>query len=67
MAWLYFNRRRCLGPVKAQCPSVGEFQEGEVRMGRWLWEHHHRSRERGDEIGAFWRRNQESRSHLKCK
>ena len=23
-----------LGPVKAQCPSVGESQEGEVGVGR---------------------------------
>jgi hypothetical protein len=24
-----------LGPVKAQCPSVGEFKGGEVGVGGW--------------------------------
>jgi hypothetical protein len=36
-----------LGPVKAQCPSVGECQGREAGVGRWEGEHHHRSREGG--------------------
>jgi hypothetical protein len=35
-----------LGPVKAQCPSVGGCQGGEVGVGGWLGEHPHRSRRR---------------------
>jgi hypothetical protein len=39
--------------VKAQCPSVGEFQDREAGVGRLV------SRGRGDGIGGFWRGNQE--------
>ena len=28
--------REALGPVKAQCPSVGECQGREVGVGRWV-------------------------------
>jgi hypothetical protein len=48
-----------LSPVKAQLPSVGENQEGEVGVGKWEREHPHRSRGRGDGMGRFWKRNQE--------
>jgi len=50
-----------LGPVKARCSSVGECQgeeEGGRERGR-EWEHHHRSRVRGDGIGGCWRGNVE--------
>jgi len=33
-----------LGPVKACCLSVEEFQCNEVGVGGWEWEHLHRSR-----------------------
>jgi hypothetical protein len=46
-----------LNPVKAQCPSVGECQGGEVGVGGWVREHPHRSR--GDGIENFQRGNQE--------
>ena len=36
-----------LGPVKARCPSLGECQGGEVRVGGWMGEHAHRSKGRG--------------------
>jgi hypothetical protein len=43
--------------VKAQCPSVGELEGGEARMGGRVGEHPHRSRGRGDGIGELgvWR------------
>ena len=44
-----------LGPVKAQCPSVGECQGMEAGMGGWVTEHPHRSRGRDNEIGGFRR------------
>ena len=47
-----------LGPVKTQCPSVGEYEGGEVGLGGWVGTHPHRSRGRGDAIGGFWGRNQ---------
>jgi hypothetical protein len=50
-----------LGPVKAQCPSVGECQGGEVGVGEWLEEHPHRRRGREDGTGSFWGRDQERR------
>jgi hypothetical protein len=40
-----------LGLVKAQCPSVGEFEGREMEVGEWVGEHPHRSRKRGDGIG----------------
>jgi hypothetical protein len=40
--------REALGSVKAQCPSVGECQGGEVGVGGWVGEHPHRNRGRGD-------------------
>ena len=42
-----------LGPVKAQCPSVGECQDREAGVGGWVREHPHRSRGRGDGIGGI--------------
>jgi hypothetical protein len=42
-----------LGPVTAQCPSVGEFKSWEVRVGGWVGEHLHRSRGRGG-IRGLW-------------
>jgi hypothetical protein len=44
-----------LGPVKAVCPSVGECQGGEVRVGG----HPYRSRWGEDRIEGFWRGNWE--------
>jgi hypothetical protein len=46
-------RGKALGPVKAQCPSVGECQSGEVGVGGWVGEHPHRSRGRGYGLGSF--------------
>jgi hypothetical protein len=43
-----------LGPVKAQCPSVGECQGGEVGVGVWVKNNPHRSRGRGNGIRGFW-------------
>ena len=42
-----------LGTVKAQCPSVGECQDGEAEVGMLV------SRGRGDGIGGFRRGNEE--------
>ena len=36
-----------LGSVKAQCPSVGEFEGGEVGVRGWVGENHYRSRVKG--------------------
>ena len=44
-----------LGPEKARFPSVRECQDREVGVGGLV------SREMGDEIGGFWRGNQEKR------
>jgi hypothetical protein len=41
------------GPVKAQCPNVGECQDREAGVGGLM------SRGRRDEIGGFQRGNQE--------
>ena len=30
-----YQCEKSLGPVKAQCPNVGEWQAGEVGMGEW--------------------------------
>jgi hypothetical protein len=32
-----------LGPVKARCPSVGEWEGGQAGVGGWVGEHLHRS------------------------
>jgi hypothetical protein len=42
-----------LDPMKARCPSVGEFKAGEAGVGRWVREHLHRSRWRGMRLGIF--------------
>jgi hypothetical protein len=59
--------RKVLGPVKVQCPNVGECQGGEVGVGRWVGEYLHRSRKREDGIGSFRWGNQKRGYHLKCK
>jgi hypothetical protein len=46
-------RGEALGPVKAQCPSVGECQGREAGVGELV------SRGRGDRIGGFLRGSQE--------
>jgi hypothetical protein len=43
-----------LGPVKALCPSVGECQGQEARVGEWVMEHPHRNRERVGWDRGFW-------------
>jgi hypothetical protein len=35
-------------------PQCRGIEGGEVRVGRWLEEHLHRSRGREDAIGGFW-------------
>jgi hypothetical protein len=42
-----------LGPVKALCPSVEEYQGQEAGVGGLM------NRWRGERIGGFWRGNQE--------
>ena len=42
-----------LGRVKALCPSIGEFEDQEARVGRLV------IRESGERIGCFQRGNQE--------
>ena len=46
------------GPVKARCRSVVECQGGEAGVGRWVGEHPHRSRGKGNGIGVLKRGNQ---------
>jgi len=50
-----------LGPMKAQCPHVGECQCEEVGVCRWVGEHPHRSRGWENGIGSFqgetWKRD----------
>ena len=48
-------------PVKAPCPSVGEYQGQEVGVVGLV------GRESGDGIRAFRMGNQERGQHLKCK
>ena len=50
-----------LDPVKAPCPSVGEYQGQEVGVVGLV------GRESGDGIRAFRMGNQERGQHLKCK
>jgi hypothetical protein len=45
--------REALGPVKAQCPSVGECQDREAGVGGLV------SMGRGNGMGSFWRGNPE--------
>ena len=59
--------REALGPVKAQCPSVGECLGSAARVGRWVGEHPHRSRSEGVAIQNLLRGNWECVLHLKCK
>ena len=42
-----------IGPVKDGCPIVGECQGREARVHRWVGEHFHRGRGRGDGIEVF--------------
>ena len=42
-----------LDVVKAQFPSVGEREGGEVGVGRWVREHPHRSRGKGHRREGF--------------
>ena len=46
-------RREAIGPVKALCPSIGECQGQEGRVGGLV------SRGSGEGIGGFWRGKQE--------
>jgi hypothetical protein len=46
-----------LGPVKVQCPSVGDCEGGGGGwggVGGWVGAHSHRSRKRGNGIEGFW-------------
>ena len=53
-------RGEALGPVKAHCPRVGEYQVREAGVGGLV------SMGRGEGIEGFQRGNEE-RGHLKCK
>lgn len=56
-----------LGPVKAQCQSVGECQCGEAGVGGWVEKQSHRNRWREDGIGNFGRvgnKNQKTREKI---
>ena len=44
---------KVLGPVKALCPSVGECQGQEAGVGGLV------NRRSGEQLGVFWRGNQE--------
>lgn len=47
-----------LGPIKARCPRVGEWQAGRWEgVGGWVGDHPHRGRGREDGISGFWRGN----------
>ena len=47
-------RGETLSPIKAWCPSVGEFKGGEAGMSGWVGEHTHRSRGRGYGLRGLW-------------
>jgi hypothetical protein len=40
--------REAFGPVEAGCASLGECKGSEAGIGRWVWEHPHRSRGQGE-------------------
>jgi hypothetical protein len=48
-----------VGPVKAPCPSIWEWQDRVSGVIGRVWEHPPRSREREDWIGGFQRGNWE--------
>ena len=52
MALSGINRRRGPWSLKALCPSVGEFEDGEAGVGGWVGEHPHRNRG-GEGIGVI--------------
>ena len=56
-----------LGPVKASFPTLEECLGAEAGVGRWVGEHPHRSRVRGDGIVDLQRGNSERGQNLKCK
>jgi hypothetical protein len=41
---VHVYERRVLWPCEGLMPSVGECQDGEARVGRWVGEQSHRSR-----------------------
>jgi hypothetical protein len=45
-------RGETLGPVNAQCPSIGEFEVREAGVCGW-GKHRHKSRGRVDGLGGF--------------
>jgi hypothetical protein len=48
-------REEVRDPVKAQCPSVREWQGGEAGVGWWVGEHPHRSSGMRDKwVGFFF-------------
>jgi hypothetical protein len=51
-ALLGISGRRAFGPSKAQSPSIGECQSGEVGVGGCMKEHYHRSRGGGGGWGV---------------
>jgi hypothetical protein len=48
---------KTLDPMKAQCPSVGEWEGREVGIGGWVGENPHRSSGRGNGIGDIQKGN----------
>lgn len=50
--WPYLASREgeALGPVEARCHSVGEWQGGEMGVGKWVGEHPHGSKGREEVI-----------------
>ena len=45
---------KALGPMKAQCRSIGECEGREVGVGVWVGAHPLRSRRRKDGIQSLW-------------
>ena len=54
-------RGEALGPVKVLWPRIGECQGQKAGVGGFV------SSGKMEGIGGFWRGNQESGQHLKCK